>query len=367
MLWILSVYGTHFNKYLIYGMESDDKVSGGFNCSRKLVIIVGPTASGKTKFSVDFCKKLKDFNINSEIINSDSMQVYKGFNIGTAKPSEDELSLIPHHLLNFVDPTEDYNVSMFVKDCSHLINVLFSENKLPVIVGGTNLYIEALLWPSVMDSNHNNSESLEEYFDELDTRTLYNLLTEIDPERAKQLHQNDRKRILRSLDIYHSQGITHTNLIKLRKDQKHKEGIRYDPLVLILKSDPEIHRLRIKERVQSMLKSGILRECKELLHLKESNQDLNTKKGIFQSIAYKELIPLINYSGFNDPSEELLDKCATVLESKTWQYSQRQRTWINNRLLKSGLKTHIINTSDVELWNKLVMEGVEITIKHLKC
>lgn len=75
MLWILSVYGTHFNKYLIYGMESDDKVSGGFNFSRKLVIIVGPTASGKTKFSVDFCKKLKDFNINSEIINSDSMQV----------------------------------------------------------------------------------------------------------------------------------------------------------------------------------------------------------------------------------------------------------------------------------------------------
>uniref|UniRef100_A0A3B0MIA8 Trna delta (2)-isopentenylpyrophosphate transferase, putative n=1 Tax=Theileria annulata TaxID=5874 RepID=A0A3B0MIA8_THEAN len=331
-------------------METHDKISD-----------VGSTASGKTKFSIDFCKKLNDFNINAEIINSDSMQVYKGFNIGTAKPSEDELSLIPHHLLNFVDPTQDYNVSMFVKDCSESLNLLFSQNKLPVIVGGTNLYIEALLWPSVMDSDNNNSESLEDYFDQFDTQTLYNLLNKIDPDRANQLHRNDRKRIIRSLDIYHSQGITHTELIKLRKTQKDKEGIRYDPLILCLKSDPEIQRSRIRERVKSMLKSGIIKECKELLELK----------------AYKELIPLlIDESGFNEePSEELLEKCAIVLESKTWQYSQRQRTWINQRLLKSPLKTHIVNTNgiltliyqlDVGVWDKLVMESVEITIKHLR-
>ncbi|UKJ87894.2 tRNA delta (2)-isopentenylpyrophosphate transferase [Theileria orientalis] len=267
--------------------------------------------------------------------NNTHTQVYKGFAIGTAKPSYDEVKSVPHHLIDFIDPTEDYNASLFVKDCSTVIDDLFSQNKLPVIVGGTNLYIEGLLWPSVMDFEQNDdNDSLEGEFAEYDSDTLHDMLMEIDPNRARDLHKNDRKRIIRSLDVYHYHRITHTELMKIRKREREATGIRYDVMLFLLKSDPEIHRQRIKDRVKSMLRDGILDECKQLMSLK----------------AYKELMPLLTESGeFNsNPDKDLLDRCASVLENKTWQYSQRQKTWINNRLMKYDLKSSVVDTNGMK-------------------
>ncbi|BAM38929.1 tRNA delta (2)-isopentenylpyrophosphate transferase [Theileria orientalis strain Shintoku] len=322
---------THCDKRL-FSLSKSNMTSNSVNNDKKIVIIIGPTASGKTKFSVDLCKKLRECNINPEIINADSMQVYKGFAIGTAKPSDDEVKSVPHHLVGFIEPTEDYNASLFVKDCSRVIDDLLSQDKLPVIVGGTNLYIEGLLWPSVMDFEQNDdNDSLEDEFAEYDSDTLHDMLMEIDPDRAQGLHKNDRKRIIRSLDVYHYHGITHTELMRIRKRERETTGIRYDVMLFLLKSDPEIHRQRIRDRVKSMLQGGILDECKQLMSLK----------------AYKELMPLLTESGeFNsNPDEALLEKCAVVLENKTWQYSQRQRTWINNRLMKYDLKSSVVDTN----------------------
>ncbi|UKK00306.2 tRNA delta (2)-isopentenylpyrophosphate transferase [Theileria orientalis] len=301
---------------------------------------------------IDLCKKLREFDINPEIVNADSMQVYKGFAIGTAKPSDDEVKSVPHHLIDFVDPTEDYNASLFVKDSSRVIDDLFFQNKLPVIVGGTNLYIEGLLWPSVMDFEQNNdNESLDDEFAEYDSDALHDMLMEIDPDRARDLHKNDRKRIIRSLDVYHYHGITHTELMKIRKMEREATGIRYDVLLFLLKSDPEIHRQRIKDRVKSMLRDGILDECKQLMSLK----------------AYKELMPLLTESGefISNPDRALLDKCAIVLENKTWQYSQRQKTWINNRLMKYDLKSNVVDTNDLKIWDDIIEEKTRVVMNHL--
>nr|PVC53509.1 tRNA delta (2)-isopentenylpyrophosphate transferase [Theileria orientalis] len=296
------------------------------------------------------------------------MKVYKGFAIGTAKPSDNEVKSVPHHLVGFIEPTEDYNASLFVKDCSRVIDDLLSQDKLPVIVGGTNLYIEGLLWPSVMDFEQNDdNDSLEDEFAEYDSDTLHDMLMEIDPDRAQGLHKNDRKRIIRSLDVYHYHGITHTELMRIRKRERETTGIRYDVMLFLLKSDPEIHRQRIRDRVKSMLQGGILDECKQLMSLKESNPNLDLRKGIFQSIAYKELMPLLTESGeFNsNPDEALLEKCAVVLENKTWQYSQRQRTWINNRLMKYDLKSSVVDTNDLKLWDDIVEEKTRVVLNHL--
>lgn len=210
----------------------------------------------------------------------------------------------------------------------------------------------------------------EKLYEGVDSEALHEKLAEIDPARAHDLHPNDRKRVVRSLDIYQKYGITHTELIKRRKVERENRGIKYNVLAFILQSDPEIHRTRINARVDEMLKNGILDELKELATLAKENPELNSRKGIFQSIAYKELMPILAGQDGNivtHPSLDQLDQCKTTLENKTWRYAQRQKTWIKNRIAKNeDLKVEIVDVTDLDTWEQMMDKSADLVIDHLE-
>ncbi|GFE53826.1 tRNA dimethylallyltransferase [Babesia ovis] len=225
----------------------------------KIVIILGPTATGKTDASIEVALKLKEHNIKAEIINTDSMQIYEGFDIGTAKPTTQQMETIKHHLIGFIPATQHYNVAQYVHTTTALIAQMHANNILPILVGGSNMYVEGLLWPSVMDmqmeeTGHNTLE-------------LYEKLRMLDPERAAELHMNDRKRITRSLDVVKRSGMKHSELIMIRRNEKNKSGPKYDSLMFAMLCETAEHKRRIKERTRKMLEDGILEECNQLVEL----------------------------------------------------------------------------------------------------
>ncbi|KAK2194610.1 bifunctional IPP transferase/Dimethylallyltransferase/P-loop containing nucleoside triphosphate hydrolase [Babesia duncani] len=319
----------------------------------KLIVIIGATATGKTKFGIEVCKVLKEKSIQAEIINGDAMQMYRGFDIGTAKPTEKQLKQVNHHLLGFLDPSEEYNASMFVNQCSNIVNELAGKGILPVIVGGTNLYIESLLWPSVVDLEAEpkrmtvfcNFISVDS---DVETSRLYDMLKEKDPERAEQIHANDRKRILRALQVMDLYSVKHTDLAKKRNRDATIQGPKFDALIFCLECDPQVHRKRIGNRANEMTKEGLIDECKQILKIGDP-QEHSFKRRIFQSIAYKEVIPILTRNGNVDLdaiSQSTLDECATILETKTWQYARKQKAWIKNRFQRQeSIKVHNIDTT----------------------
>ncbi|EDO06991.2 tRNA dimethylallyltransferase [Babesia bovis T2Bo] len=326
----------------------------------KIIVVLGPTATGKTEASIELALKLKTHNITAEIINADSMQVYKGFDVGTAKPTLDQMQRVRHHLLGTVPPTQMYNASQYVHTAQSLIAEIHANNVLPIIVGGTNLYIEGLLWPSILDMRLQNSETTDAYHGKSVVQ-LYDELMKLDPQRAAMLHCNDRKRITRSLDVIKTSGMKHSDLIAVRLSEKQEAGSKYDSILFAMHCDPTEHRKRIKRRCHKMIEDGIVDECKELINLIETNA-IDKHKGICQSIGYKELIPIIRDTIGNnaDIDEQTKELCIEKLEIATWQYARRQRTWITNRFKKSQITRVIaIDTTDVALWNDKVIGTME--------
>ncbi|KAK1441973.1 p-loop containing nucleoside triphosphate hydrolase like protein [Babesia gibsoni] len=327
----------------------------------KLVVILGPTATGKTDASIQVALKLKEHNIDAEIINADSMQVYKGFHIGTAKPTLQQMNQVKHHLFDFIDPSEEYNAASYVNDCSKTIEKLHSHGSLPILVGGTNMYVEGLLWPSVIDMQPNdpdepketyegsNAAPLFHYAAEYTTKQLYKMLKAQDPERATVLHPNDRKRITRSLNIIKTHGKKHSELIETRREFRKKIGSKYDALIFTMQCDPGAHKGLIKRRTRKMFEQGIIDECLQLMRMIERGEAAGLSKGICQSIAYKEIIPILGESleKESSPSSNTINRCVAALETATWKYVRRQNTWIQNRLKdESGVKVVHLDTTD---------------------
>ena len=228
-------------------------------CKPKVIVICGPTASGKTNISIEKAKKIK-----KEIISADSMQIYKEMNIGTAKPTKEEMQGIKHYLIGHISPEERYSVADFKKDAKIAIKEILKKGKTPIIVGGTGLYIDSLIY----EIEYNQIEFDEEYREKLEKEAeknglekLYEKAKEIDPQAIEKISKNDKKRILRILEIYHATGKTKTQ----QEIESRKKEIEYDYKVYALNWDRQILYERINKRVDIMIENGLVEEVKEIL------------------------------------------------------------------------------------------------------
>jgi tRNA dimethylallyltransferase len=278
----------------------------------KLAVIVGPTAVGKTKVSVDVAKKLR-----GEIISGDSMQIYRGMDIGTAKIKKEEMQGIPHHLIDIKDPEESFSVAEFQRIVREKISEISRRGRLPMIVGGTGLYIQSVLYDYRFTGNGNTGrlrKELQERLRREGTEKLYRELSGIDPDSAIKIHPNDGRRIIRALEIYYSTGVTLTEHLR-----KQRNELRYDAAVVGLTMDRERLYKRIDERVDRMIEEGLLEEARRFY-----DRGLRGCQSI-QAIGYKEL-----YAYFDGTLS--LAEAIALLKKNTRNYAKRQYTWFKNKM-----------------------------------
>lgn len=306
----------------------------------KAVVVVGPTASGKTALAVHIAEKF-----DGEVISADSMQIYRGMDISTAKPTTDEMRGVPHHLIDFLDITEKYSVSDFCKDARKAFDDIISRGKLPVMAGGTGLYIDSFVSNTQFLENGASDDVRERLRAELDERgiaDLYAELQRIDPEAAEQIHPNNIKRVLRALEVYRSTGLTITKQAEL----SHKLVSDIEPLFIgIGFKDRENLYKRINKRVDLMMENGLLKEAEEFF--KSSPSDT-----AFKAIGCKELQPYFE-------GEKTVEECVEILKQSTRRYAKRQLTWFKRNNSINWLYADeigydgIIDASDVLIKNFL--------------
>ncbi len=276
----------------------------------KAVFIVGPTASGKTSLSIELAKKF-----DGEIISADSMQIYKGIHIASAAPDESEKCAVPHHLIEFLETDQEYSVADYVKSARECIKDISSRGKLPIIVGGTGLYITSLLDNieyTEVDTDYDLRQSLEEKFSIIGGEEMLKELAEFDPQTASELHPNNKRRIIRAFEVYLQTGNTKTQQNILSKQNKGE----ILPLVIGVNfKDRQRLYDRINLRVDLMMQNGLLEEAKSIY-------DMANQKGAFQAIGHKEL-----YKYFEN--ECSLEQAIEHLKQQTRRYAKRQMTWFN--------------------------------------
>ena len=225
----------------------------------KVIVICGPTASGKTSLSIELAKR-----INGEIISADSMQIYKDMNIGTAKPTIEEMQGIKHYLLDFISPNKRYSVADYAKDAKKAIEEILRKGKTPIVVGGTGLYIDSLIYGieyQEIEFDKTYRDELEKKVEEEGLNKLYEMAKEIDEEAVKKISPNDKKRILRILEIYHATGKTKTE----QEIESRKKEVEYEYHVYALDWDRQILYDRINRRVDQMIENGLIEEVKNIL------------------------------------------------------------------------------------------------------
>lgn len=276
---------------------------------QNVIVIVGPTASGKTKLSIELAKA-----IDGEIISADSMQVYKYMDIGTAKPDEDEMAGIRHYLIDEVYPDEEFSVARFQELAMKYIEEIIQRNKMPIIVGGTGLYINSLLYNinfSETVSDWELREELKKEAEEKGNEYLHQKLKEIDPEAASKIHMNNVKRVIRAIEVF-----KHTNKpISYHQEVSRQEPPGYNYIVFGLKSDREKLYERINARVDLMIERGLVDEVRKLIEL---GYDKNTIA--MQGLGYKEMLSYLR-------NEMTLEEVIYILKRDTRHYAKRQITW----------------------------------------
>lgn len=273
-----------------------------------VIVICGPTASGKTALSIELAKK-----INGEIVSADSMQIYKYMDIGSAKPTKDEMSGIKHYMLDFVEPNIRYSVADYKKEAEKCIDEILSKGKVPIVVGGTGLYVNSLIYG--IEYNENNLDEkyrkkLEKEVEEKGLEKLYNEAYKIDPIAMEKISCNDKKRILRVLEIYHETGKTKTE----QEIESRRNEVKYDYKVFAINMDRQKLYDRINRRVDIMIEQGLIDEVKNLV---SKYKDLPTS---IQALGYKETK---EYLEGRISKEDMIDK----IKMETRRYAKRQLTW----------------------------------------
>lgn len=273
-----------------------------------VIVICGPTASGKTALSIELAKQ-----INGEIISADSMQIYKYMDIGSAKPTLEEMKGIKHYMLDFVEPDKRYSVAEYKLEAEKCIEEILSKNKVPIIVGGTGLYIDSLIY-GIEFSDIKIDEEYRKYLEDLCEKegieTLYTMAVKIDSKAMETISKNDKKRIMRVLEIYHETGKTKTE----QEIESRKNEVKYNYKVYAINWDREKLYQRINKRVDIMIESGLIEEVKELLSKYE-----NMPTAI-QGLGYKEIK---SYLDGELSKEEAIEK----IKMETRRYAKRQFTW----------------------------------------
>lgn len=259
----------------------------------KAIVICGPTASGKTSLSIELAKK-----INGEIVSCDSMQIYKDMTIGTAKPTIDEMQGIKHYLIDFISPEERYSVADYKRDATKAMKEIISKGKVPIVVGGTGLYLEALIYNieyNEIETDLKYREELEKIEEAEGLEKLYKMANEIDKKAMEKISHKDKKRIFRVLEIYHSTGKTKTELeIESRRNEP-----EFDYLLFGITMDREKLYDRINKRVDLMMEQGLIEEVENLL---KKYKDFPTA---MQGLGYKEVV---EYLKGITTKEEMIEK-----------------------------------------------------------
>ncbi|GAB1862671.1 tRNA dimethylallyltransferase [Camponotus japonicus] len=381
-----------------------------------ILVILGATGSGKSRLGIELARRF-----SGEIISADSMQVYKSLDIVTAKVTMAERQAAPHHMLDVVDPLTNFSVIDFRDMALPIIDNLLARRKLPVVVGGTNYYIESLLWeiliadpkkPSVQtdssatdpsasienrsddrynvrqnsdDDDNETSPSKKLKFDarlcDESNEELHRRLMEIDPEMARQLHPNNRRKVIRSLEVFHQHGKTHSELLKA---QRTAGGcglggpLRYpNSIILWLRCNKKVLDNRLNDRVDDMLKAGLLQELLDF-HRRYNEQRIKSNtlpdytKGIFQTIGFKEFHPYLILSEEERASEKgkkLLQQGVDDLKLVTRRYARKQNKWVMNRLIRRGDRQvppiYSLDCTDVTKWDSCILEPATAIISAI--
>lgn len=281
-------------------MQNDKKIP--------VIVVVGPTASGKTSIAVDIAKKY-----NGEVVSADSMQIYKEMNIGTAKPTKEETDGVPHHLIDFAELDENFSLASYAKLAHEAILDITSRGKLPVMAGGTGLYIDTVINDIKLDEFEGDNAlrcELEKYAKENGADALFSMLKDIDEESAETIDKNNIPRVIRAIEVFKTTGIT----IKEHQRRSRLAPSRYNPLKIGLNySDRQKLYDRINLRVDLMLENGLLDEARYI----HSKDNLKTAS---QAIAYKELFSYLD-------GEYPLETAVENLKQSSRRYAKRQLTW----------------------------------------
>ena len=274
----------------------------------KVIVICGPTASGKTALSIELAKK-----INGEIVSCDSMQIYKDMDIGTAKPTIEEMQGIKHYMLDFVSPDERYSVADYKKQAKQAIREIIEKGKVPIVVGGTGLYVDSLIY----EIEYQDIEFDEKYRKQLEERSkkeglevLYNEAKKIDPEAITKISPNDKKRILRILEIYNATGKNKTE----QEKESRKNEVEFDYKVYAISWDRGKLYDRINQRVDIMIDQGLIEEVRKIY------SKYNKFPTAMQGLGYKEVL---EYLEGKCNKQEMIDK----IKQETRRYAKRQLTW----------------------------------------
>ncbi len=283
---------------------------------KKIIAVAGPTASGKTALSIALAKK-----IGGEIISCDSMQIYRGMDVGTAKPTENEKDGVPHHLIDIADPCENFSAADYAALAKEKIDEIYSRGNTPIFCGGTGLYLESVVRPTAYEASEPEPEYRAELFElaaqEGGAHILHGMLRKVDPESADAIHENNVKRVIRALEIYRSAGVPKSAL-----DAKSKKAeSEYDVRAFCLRfADRDTLYGRINKRVDEMVAAGLLDEVRRLY---ESGM-LKSSYTAAQAIGYKEFISCLE-------GRMSLDDAIESLKRATRRYAKRQMTWFSAR------------------------------------
>lgn len=275
-----------------------------------IITVEGPTASGKTALSVALAKILR-----TEVISADSMQIYRHMDIGTAKPTAEEIQGVPHHMLDICEPWETFSVAKYVSLADAAAQDILRRGKIPIVSGGTGLYVNALLEGNTFSGEETDvayRETLKKLYEERGAEYLFQLLKQVDPESGKTLHPNNVKRVIRALEVYQQTGKT---IGELNRSHKRSEPKYQAVRLAVCPADREYLYERINRRVDQMVEAGLLLETETLL-----------QKGLLQqtagqAIAYKELLPYFR-------GEAPLEDCLEKLRQRSRNYAKRQLTWL---------------------------------------
>jgi tRNA dimethylallyltransferase len=295
----------------------------------KIIVISGATATGKTEISIEVAKR-----IDGEIVSADSMLIYKYMNIGTAKPTKEEMEGIPHHLIDIVEPDKTFSVKDFLELADKSILDIQKRGKTPIVVGGTWLYIQALLF-GLSDAPEGNWELRKKLYKK-ENEELYQLLHKIDKEYAEKIHINDKKRIIRGLEVFYTTGKTFS---QFQKEHKFKEK-RYEFIGFNFERDRDEIMERIEKRIEKMFQKGLVEEVKSLINMGYESFITST-----QAIGYKEIVPYLK-------GEIDLETAKNNLVKNTKSFAKRQLRTFRNKFEFENI--NLSNYTKGEVLDKII-------------
>lgn len=276
---------------------------------KKLIILTGPTAVGKTSLSIGLAK-----SVGGEIISADSMQVYRHMDIGSAKIKKEEMQKIPHYLVDILSPREEFNVYLFQKLAKDAMERIYTNGHIPILVGGTGFYIQSVLYDIDFTKNDDDTayrEELERLLEEKGAAYLHERLMEVDEESAKAIHENNAKRVIRALEYFH---LTGTPISEHNRQEREKES-PYDFRYFVLNDDRKLLYRRIEQRVDKMIEAGLVEEVKKLKEMGCKKEDVS-----MQGLGYKEILGYLE-------GELSFEQAVYLIKRDTRHFAKRQLTW----------------------------------------